>query len=167
MPAPPPIIPPAAPAAPVARFWRSYVMLAPLSNIPNFKHTPAAAFARKTEVPDLENVGVTDLVTAAAAASVVYRARPSLPARVVPRSIILSACGAEGREGLADVISIHSRLTNQILLSRTGKQLVHNFERARSTPGSTSVALWAWLERMERDGSLLTSAVEYGLSKRV
>ena len=98
---------------------------------------------------------------------IVYRARPSLPARVVTRSIILSACGAEGREGLADVISIHSRLTNQILLSRTGKQLVHNFERARSTPGSTSVALWAWLERMERDGSLLTSAVEYGLSKRV
>ena len=100
-------------------------------------------------------------------AKVVYRARLSLPARVVPRAIILSACGVEGRESLADVISIHSRLTNQILLSRTGKQLVHNFERARSTPGSTSVALWAWLERMERDGSLLTSAVEYGLSKRV
>ena len=71
----------------------------------------------------------------------VYRARSSLPARVVPRSIILSACSAEGRGGLADVISIHSRLTNQILLSRTGKQLVHNFERARSTSGSTSVAL--------------------------
>ena len=68
-----------------------------------------------------------------AAASLVYRARPSLPARVVPRSIILSACGAEGREGLADVISIHSRLTNRILLSRNGKQLVHDFERARST----------------------------------
>ena len=58
---------------------------------------------------------------------VVYRARPSLPARVVPCSIILNACGAEGREGLADVIRIHNRLTNQILLSRTGKQLVHNF----------------------------------------
>ena len=38
-------------------------------------------------------------------------------------------------------ISIHSRFTNQILLSRTGKQLVHNFERARSTSGSTSVVL--------------------------
>ena len=58
---------------------------------------------------------------------VVYRARPSLPARVVPHSIILRACGAEGREGLANVISIHNRLTNQILLSRAGKQLVHNF----------------------------------------
>ena len=57
------------------------------------------------------------------------------------------------RRGERDVISIHSRLTKQ------GKQLVHNFERARSTPGSTSV------ERMERDGSLLTSAVEYGLFK--
>ena len=54
-----------------------------------------------------------------------------LPGGVVPHSIILSACGAEGRKGLADVISIHSRLTNQILLSRTEKQLVHNFERAR------------------------------------
>ena len=39
---------------------------------------------------------------------VVYRARPSLPTRVVPRSI-LSACCVEGREGLADVISIHNR----------------------------------------------------------
>ena len=29
--------------------------------------------------------------------------------RVVPHSIILSACGAEGREGLANVISIHNR----------------------------------------------------------
>ena len=57
-----------------------------------------------------------------------------------PRELfrVLSACGVEGREGLA---SIHNRLTNQILLSRTGKQLVHNFERTRSTLGSTSVAL--------------------------
>ena len=55
-------------------------------------------------------------------------------------------------------------LTNQILLSRTGKQLVHNFERARSTLGSTSVTQCIALERMERDRLLLTSAVEYGLS---
>ena len=73
--------------------------------------------------------------------ALVYRTRPCLSARVVPRSIILSACGAEAREGLADVIGIHNRLTNQILLSRIGKQLVHNFERARSTSGSTPVAL--------------------------
>ena len=31
--------------------------------------------------------------------------------RVFPCSIILSTCGADGREGLADVISIHNRLT--------------------------------------------------------
>ena len=58
----------------------------------------------------------------------VYRARPSLPARVVPRSIIvLCACSAEGREGLAEVISfITVWSTYQIILSRSGKQLVHN-----------------------------------------
>ena len=35
----------------------------------------------------------------------IYQARPSLPTRVVSHSIIVSACGAEGREGPADVIS--------------------------------------------------------------
>ena len=77
-----------------------------------------------------------------ASTTLVYRARPSLPARVVLRSIILSACGAEWRKGLANrCFCVHNRLTNQILLSRTGKQLVHNFERARLTLASTSVAL--------------------------
>ena len=76
-----------------------------------------------------------------AAPGLVYRAIPSLPTQVVPHSIVLSACGVEGREGLADVISIRNHLTNQILLSRTGKHLVHNFERSRSTLGSTSVVL--------------------------
>ena len=40
----------------------------------------------------------------------------------LPRALNLCACGAEEREGLADVISIHDHLTNQILLSRSGTQ---------------------------------------------
>ena len=62
-----------------------------------------------------------------------------------------------GERGLADVISIHNYLTNKILLSGTGKQLVHNFERRGQRQ-------WRY-ERTERDWSLPTSAVEYGLSK--
>ena len=46
----------------------------------------------------------------------------------LPRALNLCACSAEEREGLADVISIHDHLTNQILLSRSGK---HTSQRAR------------------------------------
>ena len=77
-----------------------------------------------TYIPSVGNGHTIDRVWNPAGAddSIRTRAIPSLSARVSSaRAYILCACGVEEREGLADVISIHDHLTNQILLSRSGK----------------------------------------------
>ena len=97
----------------------------------------------------------------------VYRATLSLRACFSARAN-LCACGAEEREGLADVISIHDHLTNQILLSRSGKHTSH--ARVTRYIYVVYIECWpciykVWLERADQEPTLLSSARKHGLTR--
>ena len=83
----------------------------------------------------------------------------------LPRALNLCACGAEG---LADVISIHDHLTNQILLSRSGKQRARYALHIRCIYAlcvSAGHVQGVWLERVDQEPTLLSSARKHGLTR--